>query len=224
MATKFVPWIDDDKTAANTFDAEQFATGALNVAQRANGLQPGTVASAKVVNSALRQANLVAAALMSICDDAGTTDLQSTVASVASKIASKFNSFGKVKSQSISGNTYSISVFEGQQFAIVDCAPAYEVNPDTMLPIKSDFIKIHDTKLLLGGLNQFVKFSSGIFTKSGVDTHLYERVVTLTITSRSNNVWTIKQTMQEIDYNTNTITDHTNVPGFTGLRMCTFFS
>lgn len=85
MANKFVPWIDVTSSSTigvSTQSQEVFAQDE----QREVGFVAGTPASAIRVNSALRQANVVVAALMQLADELVTLpdlDLNSSVASIA---------------------------------------------------------------------------------------------------------------------------------------------
>ena len=79
MANKFKVWVDSPGSVIQ--DAATFATDA----QRSGGFQAGQAASALRVNSALRQANLVAAALMGLVDNSNL-DLKSSVTDVSQGI------------------------------------------------------------------------------------------------------------------------------------------
>ena len=74
--SNFVPWID--VPAGKTQSYLNF----LADSQRVNGFESGTAASAIRVNSALRQAKLVVAALMNAFCDSSETDLNSNVETV----------------------------------------------------------------------------------------------------------------------------------------------
>lgn len=80
--SKFRIWVDDsnlDKVMGfDQFDADT---------QRQAGFTGGTPASSIRVNTALRQANLVACALMNIVDTGNTTDFRSSVATVQSLLS-----------------------------------------------------------------------------------------------------------------------------------------
>lgn len=86
MANKFKVWVDSPVAGQNTQAADVFNMDT----QRKNGFKAGDPASAIRVNSALRQANLVVAALMQMCDDIktlpDTLSLLSTIADVKSAI------------------------------------------------------------------------------------------------------------------------------------------
>lgn len=60
MPSQFYVWIDDNKVGNSTISANDFQTDT----QRSNGFISGKAASALRVNSALRQSNLVAVALI----------------------------------------------------------------------------------------------------------------------------------------------------------------
>lgn len=86
MANNFKPWVDSPTAGQQVQSASVFATDA----QRVDGFKAGDPASALRVNSALRQANIVVAGLMQMCDDIKTLpdglSLMSTVAQVKNAI------------------------------------------------------------------------------------------------------------------------------------------
>lgn len=86
MASNFKPWVDSPTAGQQVQSAQVFATDA----QRVNGFKAGDPASALRVNSALRQANIVVAGLMQMCDDIKTLpdglSLMSTVTQVKNAI------------------------------------------------------------------------------------------------------------------------------------------
>lgn len=85
MANKFVPWIDEVEPGTTTQEQSVFAEDS----QRVNGFIAGDPASAIRVNSALRQANVVVAALMQLADELKTLpdlDLNSKVADIANAL------------------------------------------------------------------------------------------------------------------------------------------
>lgn len=86
MANNFKPWIDSPTAGQQVQSASVFATDA----QRVDGFKAGDPASALRVNSALRQANIVVAGLMQMCDDIKTLpdglSLMSTVTQVKNAI------------------------------------------------------------------------------------------------------------------------------------------
>lgn len=86
MANKFKPWVDSPTAGQQVQSASVFATDA----QRVDGFKAGDPASALRVNSALRQANIVVAGLMQMCDDIKTLpdglSLMSTVTQVKNAI------------------------------------------------------------------------------------------------------------------------------------------
>lgn len=85
MANKFVPWIDEVEPGTTTQEQSVFAEDS----QRVNGFVAGDPASAIRVNSALRQANVVVAALMQLADELKTLpdlDLNSKAADIASAL------------------------------------------------------------------------------------------------------------------------------------------
>lgn len=77
----FYPWIDTLQVGQNCQSAETFGGDS----ERANGFAAGDVASSIRVNTALRQANLIACALMSAIGDT-THSVESTVSDIAQLI------------------------------------------------------------------------------------------------------------------------------------------
>ena len=86
MANNFKPWVDSPTAGQQVQSASVFATDV----QRVDGFKAGDPASALRVNSALRQANIVVAGLMQMCDDIKTLpdglSLTSTVTQVKNAI------------------------------------------------------------------------------------------------------------------------------------------
>lgn len=86
MANNFKPWVDSPTAGQQVQSASVFATDT----QRVNGFKAGDPASALRVNSALRQANIVVASLMQMCDDIKTLpdglSLMSTVTQIKNAI------------------------------------------------------------------------------------------------------------------------------------------
>lgn len=85
MANKFVPWIDSPVPGETTQAQNTFASDS----QRTAGFVAGDPASAIRVNSALRQANVVVAALMQLADELKTLpdlDLNSGVANITAAL------------------------------------------------------------------------------------------------------------------------------------------
>ena len=91
MANNFKPWVDSPTVGQQVQSASVFATDA----QRVDGFKAGDPASALRVNSALRQANIVVAGLMQMCDDIKTLpdglSLMSTVTQVKNAIKAAIN-------------------------------------------------------------------------------------------------------------------------------------
>lgn len=86
MANNFKPWVDSPTAGQQVQSASVFATDA----QRVDGFKAGDPASALRVNSVLRQANIVVAGLMQMCDDIKTLpdglSLMSTVTQIKNAI------------------------------------------------------------------------------------------------------------------------------------------
>lgn len=87
MATKFTPWLGDNVSADNCLTNDEYQSNG----DRLYGFKPNDVASSKNVNSGLRLATLVASALMSMIDDAGTYDLTSSVTDISGAIEYYFD-------------------------------------------------------------------------------------------------------------------------------------
>lgn len=108
--SKFYVWIDKNVNA-NTLDEASFQTACEN------GFQAGQPARALEVNSAIRQANLIAVALMQSLGLVDKANLQSAVTDVANlfsntelfKLTNVFSSNGKVK-KTLLPNTSGISI------------------------------------------------------------------------------------------------------------------
>ena len=81
MASKFKIWVDDTHLN-NVQSYDVFASDG----QRTAGFVGGTPASSIRVNTALRQANLVACALMELVDSTGTVDFRNKVSDVQTLI------------------------------------------------------------------------------------------------------------------------------------------
>lgn len=77
MASKFKIWVDD-----NHLDNVMSYSAFESDSQRTAGFTGGTPASSIRVNSAIRQANLIACALMELADPTGTADFRSSVSSI----------------------------------------------------------------------------------------------------------------------------------------------
>lgn len=84
--SKFYVWVDDPQTSSSTQTSTEFA----NEPQRKQGFQANEVISSKKVNTAIRQANLVAVALMeALSPDNTTLDVNSPVIDVTNEIKAK---------------------------------------------------------------------------------------------------------------------------------------
>lgn len=96
MANNFKPWVDTPTTGQNVQDYTTFG----NDDERIEGFKAGERASAIRVNSALRQANVVVAAFMQMCDEikALPTDLSlsSTVTAVKTAIKASLDALIKL--------------------------------------------------------------------------------------------------------------------------------
>lgn len=88
MSTKFKIWVDD-----TNLDNVQPYSAFVNDTQRSAGFQSGQPASSIRVNTALRQANLIACALMQLADPNGTCDFRSSVDDIAQSLLDYFTNF-----------------------------------------------------------------------------------------------------------------------------------
>ena len=94
--SKFYPWINDDKVADSGDKPNVLSPSALSTdSQKVNGFISGTPISSLRINTALRQANLVVAALMDAIDSENTLDLTSTQSAVKNVIDTYFGQFAK---------------------------------------------------------------------------------------------------------------------------------
>lgn len=118
MATKFKVWIDNPTQGTNVQSYSDFVSDT----QRSSGFSVGNVASSIRVNSALRQANLVTAALMDALLPNSELDLTSSVADLTDEISDVIDNFatkqdvtninsklGDQVTYSLSGTTLSIT-------------------------------------------------------------------------------------------------------------------
>lgn len=118
MATKFKVWIDNPAEGTNVQSYSDFVSDT----QRSVGFSVGNVASSIRVNSALRQANLVTAALMDVLLPNSSLDLTSSVNEVSEEISEVFDNLatqqdittintklGDQVTYSLSGTTLSIT-------------------------------------------------------------------------------------------------------------------
>lgn len=101
MATKFKVWIDTPNTESggNVLDYATYSSDT----QRQNGFQSGQVASSVRVNTALRSATLVVAALMSALDSDGVYDASSGLSAVEQFVQQKWNSKANLYSPEFMG-------------------------------------------------------------------------------------------------------------------------
>lgn len=151
MSTKLSVWIDNP-TNENTQDATTFAADS----QRASGFVTGTPASSKRVNTALRQANLVAVALMDILAPNSDVTAQSSVAQMKSAIQAYFNNLAtkadvdasKIETKQVviydedwvligDGNMYASIVVQG-----IQSASAVLADVDILEMVKSGYTNV----------------------------------------------------------------------------------
>lgn len=89
MATRFGVWIDTPNTgeSGNVMSYSAFASDT----QRASGFMSGTIASSIRMNTALRQATLVTAALMNAIAPDSTLDMNSSLADLTNFLSTFFS-------------------------------------------------------------------------------------------------------------------------------------
>lgn len=109
MANAFRPWIDDvNVSASNVQDGATFVADT----QRENGFAAGVPASSIRVNTALREATLVATALVNLLESAGDNfDAQTTLTAMETALGAYFGQ--SVVGASTSGNNLIINFKNG---------------------------------------------------------------------------------------------------------------
>jgi len=135
--SKFYVWVDDPQTSSSTQTSTEFA----NEPQRKQGFQTNEVISSKKVNTAVRQANLVAVALMeALSPDNTTLDVNSSVTDVANEIKAKLATLHTVIDDIFYGNLNAVTsnaVYKALQNKLNFIEPT-GVQTDFVL-IKKDF-------------------------------------------------------------------------------------
>lgn len=101
MAIRFSVWIDNPQSGSGG-NIQDYSTYASD-SQRINGFQPGVVASSVRMNTALRSATLVTAALMSAIAGDQTFDASTSFATLSSYIASLWLGKAPINSPSFVG-------------------------------------------------------------------------------------------------------------------------
>ena len=153
MSSKFLNWVNDDAVSNNVETYSEFSSDT----ERSGGFQSGTPASAKKVNTALRQANLVAAAIMNIADPNGTLDVQSSLTNVQTSVQNSF--IGK----KINTNTYT-GVKSTQGNITIQIPVATAANPNT----PADFFLEAGKHYLFKGYFSFEDIDTTAFVDYGV--------------------------------------------------------
>lgn len=197
MASKYIPWLDDSQALANAFNYDDFAAGLPSGSQRSQGFQPGTVASAKCVNTALRQANLVATALMDVVDPNGKTNLQSKRADVATVISNGLRNMFAVKSVQWSADASTVTITTSQPFILIiakDVGTLHEYQSSVVLDASSSLDCV---------------FTFDV-TKLTNTTYFYQLHVTETNRTTSNGITTITLKQQLYQATSNTIEEVDN--------------
>lgn len=99
--SRFYVWIDSPVADNNILSAAGFNDDT----QRTNGFVAGQPASSIRVNTALRQANLVAAALMNVIDTSNTYDVTSSLDDVTTGVRNFFNTLASANTQFTQAST-----------------------------------------------------------------------------------------------------------------------
>lgn len=105
MPSKFQIWVDDQH-----LDNVMSYSAFNGDSQRTAGFTGGSPASSIRVNTALRQANLIACALMNIVDPNGTTDFRSNVSSIQTLIDNYLKTTLKVTNSTNADNATNANV------------------------------------------------------------------------------------------------------------------
>lgn len=197
MASKYIPWLDDSQALANAFNYTDFAAGLPSGSQRSQGFQPGTVASAKCVNTALRQANLVVAALMDVVDPSGKTDLQSKRADVATVISNGLRNMFAVKTATWSSDASTVTITTSQPFILITA-----VDVGSLITFRSSVVL--DTS---SSLDCVFTFDVTELTNT---TYFYQLKVTETNRTTSNGITTITLKQQLYSITSTTVEEVDN--------------
>lgn len=150
MANNFKEWIDNSQisTSGSTQNIFDYGTFNDNNSQRYGGFKSGTLISSLYVNTALRQANLVVAALMDLVNDSnlslesnlndvknGISDYLTTLnVSSATKATQDENGDNIVNTYAKQNGSYNeMGVGLAQKIAFTTVAPTASPDADTLL-------------------------------------------------------------------------------------------
>lgn len=169
--SSFKVWIDDDNiTDKNILSADTYSADV----ERKKGFQPNTVASSSRANSGLRQANLVACALMEqVVGNDETLNLKSSVNDVKTAINKYFTETLKVKNSSNADNSTNVTtningkaisnIFENDGITIKNSKKVQNVDFSTDSSATFGDYVIRKEKILWEG-NQLVSSDSQTIT------------------------------------------------------------
>lgn len=161
MSTKLSVWIDNP-TNENTQDATTFAADS----QRASGFVTGTPASSKRMNTALRQANLVAVALMDLIAPNSDVTAQSSLTQMKDAIQAYLNNLAtKEDVQASKITTKQVKIPEtawgyNSDGDYVASVVVEGVNTSSVVLVDIDVI---ETMKLGGGIDNLLSFWSDIY-------------------------------------------------------------
>lgn len=151
MASKYKVWVDYANVSDNTLEFDS---------QQQTGFKGGTAASAKRVNTILRQNSLVVSALMGIVDGEGTTDYSSPIANVQALMQSYFNGFvkstrkvaGKTLTEDVNLGTLTLKMNGVQQGQVYDGTTNREIDfTDVAKKSEVDGKKVYVHQIMIRG-------------------------------------------------------------------------
>lgn len=151
MASKYKVWVDYANVSDNTLEFDS---------QQQTGFKGGTAASAKRVNTILRQNSLVVSALMGIVDGGGTTDYSSPIANVQALMQSYFNGFvkstrkvaGKTLTEDVNLGTLTLKMNGVQQGQVYDGTTNREIDfTDVAKKSEVDGKKVYVHQIMIRG-------------------------------------------------------------------------
>lgn len=151
MTSKYKVWVDYANVSDNTLEFDS---------QQQTGFKGGTAASAKRVNTILRQNSLVVSALMGIVDGGGTTDYSSPIANVQALMQSYFNGFvkstrkvaGKTLTEDVNLGTLTLKMNGVQQGQVYDGTTNREIDfTDVAKKSEVDGKKVYVHQIMIRG-------------------------------------------------------------------------
>ena len=167
--SKFIPWVSDGNVIENTnvYDYSNFS--GVN-SQSKNGFQSGNIISSTYMNSALRQANLVIAALME-CTGNNTLDLTSSVNDVKSVLQTYFTGLYVARATSDSDGNNIKNTYAKQNGTYNTMTVGNATNAD-FATNNSNYMSINNR---LSRLEHYDNYETGITNLSD----FYNRVINL---------------------------------------------